>query len=155
MPKLAKAEKLFHIKTPKSKIKFTSLAQIDRVRNMMLGLPIPVAARNKAMRPPLGYKYSKHNPLMLEPVEEHFRYILRAKLYLKQSSYAEVAAWLSEKIRDKVTPMALFLIIRDRCPLDEIMLPIEKRMELVAMNHAFNDRKKDKTEKELLKELES
>lgn len=155
MSKVANIEKLFHVKIPKSDAGFTSLAQIDRVRNMMLGLPIPAVANNKKLNPPVGYKFSKKNPFVYEPNEEHFRYLLRAKFYLKQSSYAEVAVWLSEKLETKITAMTLFRIIRNRCPLDEIALPIEKRMELVSMNHAFDARKKDGTNKKILKQLEA
>lgn len=154
MSNVSSIEKLFHIKTPKSAPALTTLPQIDRVRNMMLGLPIPVATRNSKLNLPVGYKFSKKHPGMLEPIEEHFRFLLRAKLYLKQSSFAEVATWLSDKLGQKITAMTLFRIMNNRCPLDEIALPIEKRMELAGMNHAFDDRKKEIPAEKLLKQLE-
>lgn len=148
-----KVEKLFHIKSPKVNVHFTSLAQIDRVRNMMLGLPIPALLRNDKIDPPIGYKYSNKHPNVLEPIEDHFRYLLQAKLHLKQSSYKEVADWLTIKLERKITPQSLFKLMHNRCPLDEIRFPIEKRMELVSLNHAFDERKKEYTKKELLNEL--
>lgn len=137
----AAVQQALRIKPQKKARVFHSLAQLDRVRNMMLGLPIPKVGRGLAKDAPWGYAFSNQNPMMLEPVERELRLLLRARFYLRQNSYHDVAEWLSDKSGRKITAQGLYKIMKGRCPCNEIALPLKERMKLAFMSHAFSKEK--------------
>ena len=64
--------------------------------------------RTNGPRVPWGYKRSKHDPQLLEPVNEQLEALEQGLDYLKASSYPEVARWLTEYTGRSITPMGLW-----------------------------------------------
>ena len=61
---------------------------------------------------PWGYKVSKIDGQLLEPVDEQLKALELAEEYLKESSYPEVSRWLREYTGRKITPMGLWKRIK-------------------------------------------
>ena len=61
---------------------------------------------------PWGYKQSDKNSYVLEPIEEQLDALEQAEQYLKQSSYKEVARWLTDYTGRKITSMGLWKRIK-------------------------------------------
>ena len=57
---------------------------------------------------PWGYKQSQENKYVLEPITEQLDALEQAEQYLKQSSYSEVARWLTEYTGRKISSMGLW-----------------------------------------------
>ena len=57
---------------------------------------------------PWGYKQSQENKYVLEPITEQLEALEQAEQYLKQSSYSEVARWLTEYTGRKISSMGLW-----------------------------------------------
>jgi hypothetical protein len=105
----------------------TSIEQLDRLRAMMLALPI----ERKSRFTPWGYKPHKDNPKLLEPIEEHFRLLYEARTkYLKTCSFIEVAAWLSAKTGVYISDEGLTRIMNRRPPDKAVLLSLEKRLKI-------------------------
>lgn len=103
-----------------------SVAQLDRLRAMMLALPVPSMAK----KVPWGYRVSAKNPKMLEPIDEHFKYLYEAiHKHLKDCSYKEVATWLSAKTGVPISDEGLTRIHTRRPPDKRVLLPLKERMK--------------------------
>ena len=61
---------------------------------------------------PWGYRQSDKNSYILEPIEEQLDALEQAEQYLKQSSYKEVARWLTDYTGRKITSMGLWKRIK-------------------------------------------
>ena len=61
---------------------------------------------------PWGYRQSDKNSYVLEPIEEQLDALEQAEQYLKQSSYKEVARWLTDYTGRKITSMGLWKRIK-------------------------------------------
>ena len=57
---------------------------------------------------PWGYKQSQENKYVLEPITEQLEALEQAEQYLKQSTYSEVARWLTEYTGRKISSMGLW-----------------------------------------------
>ena len=57
---------------------------------------------------PWVYKQSEENKYVLEPIEEQLEALEQAEQYLKQSTYSEVARWLTEYTGRKISSMGLW-----------------------------------------------
>jgi len=57
---------------------------------------------------PWGYRQSEDNKYILEPIEEQLEALEQAEKYLKQSSYTEVARWLTDYTGRKISSMGLW-----------------------------------------------
>lgn len=106
--------------------RFKEIEDLDRIRNIMLGLPVPY------LRGIVEYGYVKHpdNPKMLEPIDAQFAYLVDAKHYLEESSFREVARWLSRVGGRKINHSTLFYIMSRRTPDDRAKLPRAEREKL-------------------------
>jgi len=103
---------------------FTSLSQLNRYRKIVLGLPLPLAR----FKVPWGYFPSPEDPKWLLPDENALRLLLKAKEYLVTCSLKEVATWLSAESKVSISIEGLRNILRERCPLPEIMLEYNDRL---------------------------
>ena len=65
--------------------------------------PIPRVAKTI----PFGYKVSKTDSNILEPIEDELNALEKAKLYLRQYSYREVAHWLSRTTERYISHVGL------------------------------------------------
>ena len=70
--------------------------------------------RLKGPTVPFGYKQSDNDKNTLEPIQEQLDALDQAEDYLKRSSYAEVARWLSEYTGRTITAMGLWKRIKVR-----------------------------------------
>ena len=61
---------------------------------------------------PWGYEANSIDPHLLEPVDEQLEALSMAEDYLKESSYPEVARWLTEYTARSITPMGLWKRIK-------------------------------------------
>jgi hypothetical protein len=95
---------------------FKSIEEIERVKSMMLGQPIPKIAYFM----PYGYEVDPENPKMLKPINRHFALLWMAKHHLRSSSYYEVAAWLSKASGKRITHTGLHKLLRQRPPLGTV-----------------------------------
>jgi hypothetical protein len=102
---------------------FKTVEQLDRLRRMMLGLPVTRISRTI----PWGYKVSDTDPDMLEPVEHMFKLLLEAKKALKYSSYKNIAAWLVQETGVPLNHSSLKSIMDVRQPDDRCALPRAER----------------------------
>ena len=57
---------------------------------------------------PWGYKKDEHDPQLLHPVEEQLEALSQAVDYLRDSSYNEVARWLTDYTGRKISGMGLW-----------------------------------------------
>lgn len=106
--------------------KFKSLAQLDRCRKLCLALPVPIM---NSKRIPFGYILNPNNKDEAIPNEKAFRCLLKAKQYLKDASYFDVANWLTS-CGYPISDEGLHKLIQNRPPFDEVALPYEERMKL-------------------------
>lgn len=107
------------------KLRIKSIEHLDRLRKMMLALPI-----EKLSRIPWGYKPSESDPMVLVADEKKFKLLLLAKEYLKQTSLRTVSAWLSKEGNEPMTHEALRKLMALRCPDDRCLLPLEEREKI-------------------------
>jgi len=61
---------------------------------------------------PWGFKTSDYDPYLLIPIEEQLEALYTATEYLRESSYEEVARWLSEYTGRRITGMGLWKRVR-------------------------------------------
>ena len=66
-------------------------------------VPIPRLARVI----PFGYKVDEEDPDVLQPIPIELKALEKAKVYLKQYSYREVANWLSTQTGRRISHMGL------------------------------------------------
>ena len=102
---------------------FSSIEQLNRLKRIMLGLPVDKARATI----PWGYSEVEGDSKKLVPNEKALRLLIKAKEYLRTCSLDEVARWLSADTGMKISDEGLRLILRDRCPFDEIMLEQDER----------------------------
>lgn len=88
-----------------------AVRQIERNRRLSLGLPVD-AIRAEI---PIGYKRSEADPLKLVAIPEHYSLLLQARKYLNDSSYKDVAAWLT-KAGLPISHNGLHLLMKARPP---------------------------------------
>ena len=106
---------------------FRTIEDLDRVRNLMLGLHI----RRKSRMIPVGYDISESNTIYLVPIEEELKLLVDAKHFLEKSSFNQVAEWLTAKSGRSITHEGLYKIMRDRRPDDRIKeLTIDEREKI-------------------------
>lgn len=105
---------------------FNSIEDLDRLRNIMLGLPI----LKKSSQVPFGYEVSRNNPLYLIPVQREFDLLVEAKKHLKTCSFTEVAQWLTEHTGRPISHEGLYKIMKHRAPDDRATLPLDDREKL-------------------------
>lgn len=65
--------------------------------------PIPRMAR----KIPFGYEEDKNDPDILNPIQSELEALEQAKVYLKQFSYKNVSAWLTNETGRKITDAGL------------------------------------------------
>jgi hypothetical protein len=109
---------------------FKTVEELDKLRALMLGLPIP---RNSKIIP-WGYRLStrttKEGKEILTPIEICFKYLVEAKKYLDEATYENIAAWISEESGHSITPMTLHNIMRYRMPDDRAAEEYKDRRKL-------------------------
>lgn len=106
---------------------YGTVDSLTRVRNQMLGLPIRNTGNPQI---PFGYKLSPTNPDYLVPVDSELALLLAAKNYLRNSSYGEVARWLTVESGRAISAEGLYKIMERRAPDDRITLPLHERQKV-------------------------
>lgn len=96
-----------------------TIEQLDRLRKLMLGLPVPL---DRGGNIPWGYKPHNRKKGWLEPIDECFVALVKAKKYLETCSYREVAKWVSQTTGHHISAMSLFRIMQTRHPDDRAAL---------------------------------
>lgn len=142
-----------------SKSKRISASKLKRRAKMMYALPV----NPTAYVAPIGYDPTvREDPetggLLLDPIDEVFHILVRAREYLKHSSYYKVAQWVTKEfyridydwkkpiiypdsdsvcakayVPDETKVMGtntLFYVYRDRPPLDECLLSLDERQRI-------------------------
>ncbi len=104
---------------------FKTVEDLDRLRNVMLGLPI----RQLRHTIPWGYRVSDE-PGMLEPVDEMFVLLVEAKSWLDNSTYKDIADWLSVESGVDITHEGVRKVMERRQPDDRAALPREEREKI-------------------------
>ena len=61
---------------------------------------------------PWGYKRDEQDPQLLHPIEEQLEALSQASDYLRDSSYNEVARWLTDYTGRKISGMGLWKRIK-------------------------------------------
>jgi hypothetical protein len=108
------------------KTQFKNLDAINRVKKMMLGLPI-MRVRSDI---PFAYKVDPNNSQVLLPIDEHFKLLRKGWEYLHTCSFQEVAMWISKESGHDISYEGLRLIYQYRFPLPECELPIDERYRI-------------------------
>lgn len=88
----------------------------------MLGLALPYAKKV-----PWGYKVGFSS---LEPIDICFKALVLAKEFLLESSYEDVAAWITRNTGHYISANTLNTIMRTRRPDDRAALPRKQRRRL-------------------------
>lgn len=119
---------------------FRDKETLDRHKRILLGLPV-----NKSRdRIPWGYIQDPKYKTNLLPNINALRLLYKAKEYLKTCSFLEVARWLSIETGASITHEGLRLILLDRFPFPEIMLPDDERERFYSTpTHYVADAKED------------
>ncbi len=106
----------------------TLLREQDRQKRLQLALPVPKIRRCI----PWGYILDPEDDTKTSciPVEKAFLCLIRAKEFLKESSYLDVSNWL-KSCGYPISHQGLFRLMNERPPFDEVLLPLEERMKLV------------------------
>lgn len=103
---------------------FQTLEQLDRWKRLLLALPV---ARIRGFIP-WAYIPDKEKPdEILIPDVNAIRLLFKAREYLKSSSLVAVAAWLTAETGYSITSEGLRLLLIERMPFKEVMLPYEDR----------------------------
>ena len=92
-----------------------TIRSIERYRRLSRGLPVPVI-RHKGLNPPCGYKLDPNNKFSYIVDEEKFNLLIQARHYLRESSYRDVADWLTKKGL-KISFKGLQKLMKNRPPL--------------------------------------
>lgn len=108
-----------------SVLKFKSLKQLNRYRNLCLWLPIPIVAKNV----PWGYEICLTDPKVASPNAQALTLFIKAGQYLKSHSYEVVSQWLKSK-GFPISDVALMNMVKERPFWPELKLPIEERKKL-------------------------
>ena len=99
-----------------------------RQRRLMLGLPIEKVGQ----KVPWGYKPSKEDPNYLLPIEKCFEYLVQAKEFCDDSTFNDVAEWLTKKCGHSITGEGLRQILIQRMPDDQAKGSYRKRQKRCA-----------------------
>ena len=67
--------------------------------------------KRKARVIPFGYRKSESDDKILEPIQEELEALEQAKVYLDNSSYREVATWLTKKTGRYISHVGLLKAI--------------------------------------------
>jgi hypothetical protein len=67
--------------------------------------------RRKSRVIPFGYKQSETDDKVLEPIQEELEVLEQAKVYLDNSSYREVATWVTKKTGRYISHVGLLKAI--------------------------------------------
>lgn len=103
-----------------------TLKELDRVRAMILALPVKFISRTI----PWGYRVSDNDPDILEPIEGHMHLLFQAKKYLDSCSGIEVASWLSQHTKVYISDEGLRKLMSRRPPDKAVLLPLEERQRI-------------------------
>lgn len=104
---------------------FKKVEDLDRLRNMMLGLPVSRVRSTRDI--PWGYRISDEDEWMLEPIDEHFELLVEAKHSLAECTYNELSDWLTVESGVSVSPEGVRKIMERRQPDDRAAWPREER----------------------------
>lgn len=63
---------------------------------------------------PWGYKLHPRDKQLLEPIPEFLQELAKAFMFLDDSSYKDVAAWLSARTGEEITPHGLHWLKQNR-----------------------------------------
>jgi len=109
---------------PKGLGKFKNLNAMKRNMKLSLGLPVPII--NGQL--PWGYRRDETDPQIAVIIEPCRKIIHRAKDFLLTDSYVDVSNWL-KSCGYPLSQEGLRRLMMDRPPFDEIMLPLEERLQ--------------------------
>lgn len=102
---------------------FRNAEDVARLGRMMLGLSV-----KKRQGPiPFGYKLSETDSTILEPIEEEFALLVKAKHYLPGSTFEDVATWLHKESGRYISHEGLRKIMFTRQPDDRCLLSRRER----------------------------